>query len=90
MRLLIRTSVLSTPDGKGTKVMGMPNRDEVKGKYEAAKGSVKETVGQVIDDKEMEREGAAERGAGDARHQVGKIKRKVGEAIEDIGKFVGK
>ena len=70
--------------------MGMPNRNEVKGKYEAAKGAVKEAVGHVIDDKEMERRGAAERDAGDVRQQVGKIKRKVGEAIEDIGKFVRK
>ncbi|HVS82999.1 MAG TPA: hypothetical protein VHE60_14825 [Pyrinomonadaceae bacterium] len=68
--------------------MGIPNREEVKGKYEAAVGAVKEEVGHVIDDKEMERQGAAERDAGDTRHQVGKVKRKVGEAIEDIGKFV--
>lgn len=70
--------------------MGIPNSDEVKGKYEAAVGAAKEKVGHVIDDKEMEQEGAAERAAGDARQQVGKIKRKVGEAIEDIGKFVRK
>ena len=70
--------------------MGMPNKDEVKGKYEAAVGAVKEKVGHAIEDKEMERQGAAEHNAGDARQQVGKIKRKVGEAIEDIGKFVRK
>lgn len=70
--------------------MGLPNKEEVKGKYEAAVGTVKEKVGHAIDDKEMERQGAAERHAGDARQQVGKIKRKVGEAIEDIGKFVRK
>ena len=70
--------------------MGIPNKDEVKGKYEAANGAVKEKVGHVIDAKEMERQGAAEHDAGDVRHQVGKIKRKVGEAIEDIGKFVRK
>ena len=70
--------------------MGLPNKEEVKGKYEAAVGTVKEKVGQVIDDNEMESHGAAERPAGDARQQVGKIKRKVGEAIADIGKFVRK
>lgn len=70
--------------------MGLPNSEEVKGKYEAAKGAVKENVGQLIDDKEMERQGAAQREGGDARNQVGKLKRKVGEAIEDIGKFVRK
>jgi uncharacterized protein YjbJ (UPF0337 family) len=70
--------------------MGMPNRQEVRGKYEKAMGAVKEKVGHVIDDKEMERRGAAERDAGDVRNKVGKVKRKVGEAIEDIGKFVRK
>jgi uncharacterized protein YjbJ (UPF0337 family) len=68
----------------------IPNKDEVKGKYDATVGAVKEKVGQVIDDKEMERQGAAEHHAGDVRQQVGKIKRKVGEAIEDIGEFVRK
>jgi uncharacterized protein YjbJ (UPF0337 family) len=70
--------------------MGMPNKDELKGKYEATKGAVKEKVGHVIDDKDMERQGVAERNAGDLRETVGKVKRKVGEAIEDIGKFVRK
>jgi uncharacterized protein YjbJ (UPF0337 family) len=68
----------------------MPNKEEVKGKYEAAKGAVKEKVGHAIDDKKMERQGAAERNAGDLRQTVGKVKRKVGEAIEDVGKFVRK
>ena len=70
--------------------MGLPNKDEVKGKYKAAKGALKEKVGHVIDNKEMERQGAAERNAGDLRETVGKVKRKVGEAIEDVGKFVRK
>lgn len=70
--------------------MGIPKREEVKGKYEAAVGAVKEKVGHVIDDKELERQGVAEHAAGDVRQQVGKVKRKVGEAIEDIGKFVRK
>ena len=70
--------------------MGLPNQDEVKGKYEKAVGTVKEKVGHAIDDKEMERRGAAERHAGDARETIGKVKRKVGEVIEDVGKFVRK
>jgi len=70
--------------------MGLPNTEEVKGKYEAVVAAVKEDVGHVLDDKEMERQGAAEREAGEARQQAGQIKRKVGEVIEDVGKFVGK
>jgi uncharacterized protein YjbJ (UPF0337 family) len=70
--------------------MGLPNAEEVKGKYEAVVAAVKEDVGHVLDDKEMERQGAAEREAGNARQHAGHIKRKVGEAIEDLGKFVRK
>jgi uncharacterized protein YjbJ (UPF0337 family) len=70
--------------------VGLPNKEEVKGKYEAAVGTVKEKVGHAIDDKEMEGHGAAERHAGDARETIGKVKRKVGEVIEDVGKFVRK
>src|SRR5690242_2690464 len=70
--------------------LGIPNSEELKGKYEAAKGVVKERVGQVIADKEMEHRGAAERDAGDVRSQVGKIKRKPGEAIEDVGTSIRK
>ena len=70
--------------------MDTPNKEEVKGRYEAARGAVKEKIGRVIDDKAMERQGAAERSAGDVRNQVGKIKRKVGDAIKDVGRFIRK
>ena len=33
--------------------MGLPNRDEVEGKWDQAKGKTKETVGKAIDDKEL-------------------------------------
>lgn len=70
--------------------MRLPNKDEVKGKYDAVLGTVREKVGHAIEDKEMEREGAAEHDAGEVRQQVGKLKRQIGETIEDIGKFVRK
>ena len=65
--------------------MGLPNRDEVEGKWDQAKGRVKEGVGRAIDDKDLEAEGAADRLGGDAKEGFGKARRKVGEAIEDVG-----
>ena len=65
--------------------MGLPNRDEVEGKWDQAKGRVKEGVGKAIDDPELEAEGDADRIGGQAQEGFGKAKRKVGEAIEDIG-----
>ena len=68
--------------------MGMPNRDEVKGKYDQAKGAVKENVGRAIDDREMETKGATERAGGHLEEGYGKAKRKVGEALEDMGEDI--
>ena len=70
--------------------MGFPNKDEVEGKFDQAKGAVKENVGRAVDNEEMETEGAAERAGGHVQEGYGTAKRKVGEAIEDVGKAVGK
>lgn len=70
--------------------MGLPNKDEIKGKYEQAKGGLKEKAGQVLNDRELEGEGQAEHAGGEVREGFGKAKRKVGEAIEDVGKAVRK
>jgi uncharacterized protein YjbJ (UPF0337 family) len=65
--------------------MGLPNKDEVEGKFDQAKGAVKENVGRAIDDREMETEGQADRAGGNVQEGFGTARRKVGEAIEDIG-----
>ena len=44
--------------------MGTPNKDEVEGKWDQAKGAVKENVGRAINDTEMETEGQADRSRG--------------------------
>ena len=69
--------------------MGLPNRDEVEGKLDQAKGTVKETIGRAIDDRDMEAEGSAEHAGGDVKEGFGKARRKVGEAIEDVGDAIG-
>ena len=70
--------------------MGLPNRDEVKGKLDQAKGAAKETVGRAINDRDLESEGNADRTGGKVQEGFGQAKRKVGEAIEDIGESIGK
>lgn len=65
--------------------MGLPNRDEMEGKWDQAKGRVKEGVGRALDDEELEAEGTADRLGGKAEEGFGKARRKVGEAVEDIG-----
>ncbi len=68
--------------------MSLPNRDEMEGKFDQAKGTVKEKVGRAVDDRELEHEGRADRASGDVQEGWGKAKRKVGEAVEDIGESI--
>jgi uncharacterized protein YjbJ (UPF0337 family) len=69
--------------------MGLPNRDEVEGKFDQAKGKTKEVVGRAIDDRELEDEGTADRAGGNIKEGFGTARRKVGEAIEDLGDKIG-
>ncbi len=70
--------------------MGLPNKDEVKGKLDQAKGAAKETVGRVINNRDLEAEGDADRAGGKVQEGYGTAKRKVGEAIKDIGESIRK
>ena len=65
--------------------MGLPNKDEVEGKFDQAKGTVKENVGRAVGDRETEAEGIADRSSGNIQEGYGTAKRKVGDAIKDVG-----
>jgi uncharacterized protein YjbJ (UPF0337 family) len=65
--------------------MGLPNNDEIEGKFDQAKGKVKESVGRAVDDRELENEGRADNTGGKVQEGFGTAWRKVGEAIDDIG-----
>jgi uncharacterized protein YjbJ (UPF0337 family) len=69
--------------------MGLPNKNEIEGKFDQAKGNVKETVGKAVNDRELQDEGTADRVSGNIEEGVGKARRKVGEAIEDVGNAIG-
>jgi uncharacterized protein YjbJ (UPF0337 family) len=66
------------------------NRDEVEGKAEALKGKIKQAAGDLTDDPNLHDEGVAEEAAGKTQDAFGHAKRKVGEAVEDIGKTIKK
>jgi uncharacterized protein YjbJ (UPF0337 family) len=70
--------------------MGLPNRDELEGKFDQAKGAVKQNVGKALNDRDLEAEGDADRAGGNIREGFGTAKRKVGEAVEDIGDAIKK
>jgi uncharacterized protein YjbJ (UPF0337 family) len=63
----------------------MKNRDEVEGRSENLKGRIKEAAGTLTGNSELEGEGANQRAGGSLQEELGRARRKVGEAIEDIG-----
>jgi uncharacterized protein YjbJ (UPF0337 family) len=65
--------------------MGLPNEDEMKGKMDQASGAVKDKVGEVTGDRDLEERGEAQRAGGNVQEGFGTARRKVGDAIEDIG-----
>lgn len=65
--------------------MSIPNKDELKGKYEQAKGTVKETVGDATGNRDLEAEGQADQAEGETQETWGKIKRGVGDAVDAVG-----
>ena len=66
----------------------MWNKDEVQGKVDQVTGKVKEKVGELNHDDQLRDEGKADQAAGKVQEVVGEGRRKIGEAIADIGKKV--
>jgi uncharacterized protein YjbJ (UPF0337 family) len=64
------------------------NRDEMDGKANQAKGKVKQAFGDLTDNERMHDEGVADEAAGEVQEGFGRARRKVGEAIEDIGEDI--
>jgi uncharacterized protein YjbJ (UPF0337 family) len=61
------------------------NRDELDGKVDRMKGKVKQATGDLTDNERLHDEGVADEAAGNVQEGFGRGRRKVGEAIEDLG-----
>ncbi len=61
------------------------NKDEVEGKLDQAKGTVKSKIGEVTGDRQTEAEGDAENAEGHTQEAWGKVKRGVGDTVEAVG-----
>jgi uncharacterized protein YjbJ (UPF0337 family) len=61
------------------------NRDELDGKGDQLKGKVKQAAGDLTDNERLHDEGVADEASGDVQEGFGRAKRKVGEAVEDLG-----
>lgn len=65
-------------------------QQEVRGKVKKVEGRVKEAVGIITADSEMERDGSRERAGGAVQESVGKARRKVGEFVGGVAKAIEK
>jgi uncharacterized protein YjbJ (UPF0337 family) len=61
------------------------NKDEFDGKVDQVKGRVKQGAGDLTDNDQLREEGAADEVSGDVQEGFGKARRKVGDAIDDVG-----
>ena len=68
--------------------MSIPNKDEVEGKFEQAKGWVKDKVGEATGDSELEAKGEVQNAEGNTQETWGKFKRGVGDTIDAVGDAV--
>jgi uncharacterized protein YjbJ (UPF0337 family) len=66
------------------------NRDELEGKAKGLKGQVKQVAGDLTNNPTLHDEGVSDEASGDTQETFGRVKRNVGEAIEDIGAAVKK
>ena len=64
------------------------NKDELEGKKEADKGKLKQATGDLTDNERLHDEGVADEAAGKTQETLGRGRRKVGEAIEDLGEDI--
>ena len=68
----------------------MKNRDELEGQKDQVKGRVKQAWGDLTGNEPLRDEGVADEASGDVQEGFGRARRKVGEAIEDIGEDLKK
>jgi uncharacterized protein YjbJ (UPF0337 family) len=86
-----RKSVCETyRSSKGGKLMAIFNKDEAEGKWEQAKGTVKDKVGEVTGDRDLEAEGEVQHAEGEAQEGWGSVKRGVSNVVHDIGDAINK
>lgn len=65
--------------------MSTPNKDEVEGKVEQAKGWVKDKAGEMTGDRELEAEGEVQNAEGKSQETWGKAKRGISDTVDAVG-----
>jgi uncharacterized protein YjbJ (UPF0337 family) len=61
------------------------NRDELEGKRDRLTGKLKQTAGDLTDNDKLRDEGVADEAAGSVQETFGRGRRKVGDALDELG-----
>jgi len=64
------------------------NRDELDGKAKQVKGKVKQGLGDLTDDERLREEGLEDEAEGEVQENFGTARRKVGQAVKDLGEKI--
>lgn len=64
------------------------NKDEMDGRLDKVKGRLKQAAGDLTDNDRLHDEGVADEAAGEVQEGFGRGRRKLGDAIEDIGERI--
>ena len=64
--------------------MGNENRDQYEGKFEQARGDLKENLGDAIGNEQMEHEGKWDQAKGNVREGVGDLREGLDDAADDM------
>ncbi len=70
--------------------MAIFNNDEVEGKFDKAKGTVKNKAGEFTGNERLEAEGEADHAKGEVKEGWGKFKRGVSNAVDDVADAINK
>jgi uncharacterized protein YjbJ (UPF0337 family) len=70
------------PSKEGGNKMTVVNKQQAEGKFDKAKGEVKEVAGKAIGDEQLEAEGAFDKVKGNIKEGVGNVKEAVREATD--------
>ncbi len=68
--------------------MSIPNKDEAEGKWEQVKGTIKDKVGEVTGDRDLEAEGEVQNAEGETQETWGKFKRGVSDTVDSVGEAI--
>jgi uncharacterized protein YjbJ (UPF0337 family) len=69
---------------------GVMVKQESEGKIDKLKGRLKEAAGIVTGDRALERQGAQQRAKGAVEESLGRARRKVGEAVDEVARAIKK